>query len=287
MELLTNARIRRIIKASLPTSAQSGIKRVVQFVWRGRIMKFRRAHTTIPAPLTSCIKWQKDACAVMGSSKALIPDTVRQKKSYKGETLKNARVAERFREVTFSGASPPAETIDWLVEFVYQRRPRRVLEFGSGLTTVILCFILEQIHGKDGFRLLSLDQDQKWAAETKVRLAAFDGNGSCRVVHVPVIPSVVAGQGTSVYDVNAIGNADLEWLGRAEFVWIDGPYCEGPGRYGTLHGLRKSLSPGAQFAMDDALRQKELIAGAEWVKEGIIVDGVLSLGWGIMIGRVP
>jgi hypothetical protein len=39
--------------------------------------------------------------------------------------------------------------------------------------------------------------------------------------------------------------------------------------------------------MDDALREKELVAGAEWARDGIRVEGVVTVGWGVMVGTVP
>jgi hypothetical protein len=39
--------------------------------------------------------------------------------------------------------------------------------------------------------------------------------------------------------------------------------------------------------MDDAFRETELFAGTEWVRNGIVVDGVLAIGCGVMVGTIP
>jgi hypothetical protein len=77
------------------------------------------------------------------------------------------------------------------------------------------------------------------------------------------------------------------WLGKAEFVLIDGPFSEGPCRYGTLPQMRAQLVSGVRFAMDDAFREKELLVGHLWAQEGIVINGVLTLGQGVMVGVVP
>jgi len=129
-------------------------------------------------------------------------------------------------------------------------------------------------------------QDPREAERTRDGLRRLDATSfSCRVVCAPLIPAVVDGRATFFYDVR-LCREHFAWLGKAEFVFIDGPFSEGPCRYGTLSRVREHLVPGARFVMDDALREKELAAGALWAREGIVVDGVLTLGEGIMVGSV-
>jgi hypothetical protein len=77
------------------------------------------------------------------------------------------------------------------------------------------------------------------------------------------------------------------WLGKCDFVLIDGPYADGPSRYGTLPHVRDYLMPGARFCLDDALRPKEMLTGHLWAQEGIRVDGILTVGEGLLIGKIP
>jgi hypothetical protein len=191
-----------------------------------------------------------------------------------------------LRGVELGEWSLTVSTIDWLVDFLYRQRPRVVLEFGSGVSTACLCVILHRLHGPDGFRILSLDQDPRFVGLTLERLRGLDGYPCCRVVHVPLTPAVVDGRATVFYDLDHLDRGHFNWLGKAQFVLIDGPFADGPCRYGTLPKVRAQLAPAARFVMDDALREKELAAGALWAREGIVVEGVLTLGPGLMVGRV-
>jgi len=252
--------------------------------WALRIERFRARYLRQAAPLEVCVQFRRQAADIFGNEDALTPRP--EKLIRKGGCLRDRELAEIFSGIEFSVWSPPVDTIDWIADFIYRERPRIVLEFGSGVTTVCLWVLLKQIHGADGFRLLSLDQDPREAERTRDGLRRLDATSfSCRVVCAPLIPAVVDGRATFFYDVR-LCREHFAWLGKAEFVFIDGPFSEGPCRYGTLSRVREHLVPGARFVMDDALREKELAAGALWAREGIVVDGVLTLGEGIMVGSV-
>ncbi len=106
-------------------------------------------------------------------------------------------------------------------------------------------------------------------------------------MHVPLTAARVEGRQTFFYDTDSMDSNHFAWLGKAELVFVDGPFAEGPCRYGTLTRVRRQLTPGARFIMDDALRGKELLAGAWWARENISVQGVLTLGQGMMLGSIP
>jgi hypothetical protein len=261
-------------------SLPQGIRRRL---WTRKIEKFRAQYSRQPALLTQCIQLQRRATQVLGNANPLLPpESIRT-----GQCLRDSELATRLGGEGFGGWSPPVEEIDWLVDLLYQERPRVVLEFGSGRSTVCLCVILHRLHGADGFRLLSLDQDLENVARAANRLRGLDGRSSCRIVHVPLTPAVIDGKSTFFYDLDKLDSEHFAWLGKAEFVFVDGPFADGPCRYGTLPKVRAQLAPGARFAMDDALREKELVAGALWAQAGIAVEGVLTLGQGLLVGTVP
>jgi hypothetical protein len=253
--------------------------------WTRKIERFRARHRQRPAPLPLCIQLQRCITQVFENTISLAPPGTPL--IGKGECLRDSELANMFRGVDIGVWSLTLDIIDWLVDFLYRERPRLVLEFGSGVSTACLCVILHRIYGTDGFRLLSLDQDLSCIGLTLERLQGLDGRSSCRVVHVPLTPAVVDGRSTFFYDLDQLDREHFNWLGKAEFVLIDGPFADGPCRYGTLPKVRAHLAPGARFVMDDALREKELVAGSLWGPEGIVVQGVLTLGQGLMVGIVP
>jgi hypothetical protein len=251
---------------------------------RQRIRDFRQRHLKDPAALEDCVRLHEHTETVLGKN-ALLPDL--KQTVQKGDSLRDKQLAAMYRGIELGEWSLTADIIDWLVDFLHQQRPRSVLEFGSGVSTACLCAVLQEIHGPDGFKLLSLEQDPDYEARTKNQLCDLGGGLSCRVVHVPLTPALVDGSPTFFYDIQRMDREHFWWLGKADFVLVDGPFSEGPCRYGTLPQVRAWLAPGARFAMDDALRRKELVAGVLWQKEGIEVQGILTLGQGLMIGVVP
>ncbi len=267
---------RRIL--SIPRKIQS-------YSLRKKVERFRARHQQRPAPLSQCIQLQKRVTQFFQNTTLLLPPN--KQLMGKGECLRDRELASIFHGVEIGEWSLSLHIIDWLVDFLYRERPRVVLEFGSGISTACMCVILRRIHGADGFRLLSLDQDVQCIEQTRERLHRLDCSSSWRVLHTPLIPAVVDGRSTFFYDIDHLAHEHFTWLGKAEFALIDGPFADGPCRYGTLPKVRAQLAPGARFVMDDALREKELVSGALWAREGIVVQGVLTLGWGLMVGTVP
>ena len=258
-------------------------RRIQRPSMKRKIAEFWAQHQKQPAPLSECSRLQSEAADVVSDKNPLIPPpSIR-----KGSNFRDPELAERLRGEDFGGWSPEIEAMEWLMDLVHQERPRVFLEFGGGRTTVCWCVILQRLHGKDGFRLLSIDQDAENVQRATNRLDGLPGQSSCRIIHAPLKPAQVQGRATSFYDIENVDRAHFAWLGKAEFVFVDGPFADGPGRYGTVPKVRPYLAPGARVIMDDALREKELAAGALWEKDGLSVDGVLTIGQGVMVGRAP
>jgi len=146
--------------------------------------------------------------------------------------------------------------------------------------------VLFRIHN-NAFRLLSIEQQPGEITKYSNIINQLDCSSCCRIVYAPLIATNVGGRTTKTYDLASVSSEHFRWLGKSDFVLIDGPYAEGPCRYGTLAQCRSFLQSGAVFVLDDALREKELFAALNWVKEGIFVEGIYTLGAGIMIGHVP
>lgn len=203
----------------------------------------------------------------------------------KGVALKDAELAERLASEDFGGWSPQVEAVDWLIGYLADVQPRRMLEFGSGRTTVCWTVMLTRLFGPDGFRLLSIDQDPENVERASKRLEGIPGAESVRIVHAPLVSATVDGLATRTYSLKHLSE-QFAWLGPAEFVFVDGPYAEGPCRYGTLPAARPHIQKGARFVLDDALRDKELLTGTLWAKDRMHVEGVLTIGQGLILGRL-
>jgi hypothetical protein len=262
----------------------SRVRKLQRRRYISKIEKFRARHISQPASLKACLQLQKHAAKILKNPNCLLrPDSPCFRT---GKTINDSQVAEVLRSEESTPWRLTDDTINWLIDFLNWKRPQVVLEFGSGISTACLCLVLTRIHGSDGFRLLSVEQDAGELERTLGRMSKLEGFHSCRVIHAPLVQTLVAERYTFTYDLG-MKSDDWAWLGKAEFILIDGPFAPGPCREGTLSQVRSHVKPGARFMMDDALRGKELLTGALWAQSGISVEGILTLGEGIMIGSVP
>ena len=107
----------------------------------------------------------------------------------------------------------PAGLLD-LLHLIRLRKPRLVLELGSGASSVWIAYTLE----KTGGRLITLDHDAGFAGRTRSLLAAHGLDKTAQVREAPLAPVSVDGHDYSWYDPEAL--ADLHDI---DLVLIDGP----------------------------------------------------------------
>ena len=160
-------------------------------------------------------------------------------------------------------AQDPADLL-FLYQAVHARRPIRVLEFGSGQSTL---FIAQALRDAGSGHLFSLDADARWLRHSAEMLPK-DLKPFVTFVHSPVILNEEYGVPTWQYSVVPEGNWD--------FVLVDGP--EGT-RQSTLScdlvKLVPALNPGA-FGMIDH-RWRTAVLAKEVVGERLRFRFVPSL----------
>jgi predicted O-methyltransferase YrrM len=161
----------------------------------------------------------------------------------------------------------PTDLLD-LLHLVRTRKPRLVLELGSGTSTVWLAYALE----KSGGRLVSLDHDPGYAETTRAMLAAHGLTEVAEVRDAPLRPVLLDGRSFPWYDTDAL--ADLR---AVDLLLIDGPPEKtGPdARYPAMRVLEDKLADAATVVFDDAHRQDEQQALRKWVEtiEGLTEEG--------------
>lgn len=150
-----------------------------------------------------------------------------------------------------------------LVRLIRETRPRLVLELGSGLSTIVAAYCLEQIG--EG-RVMSLEQDARYAAISSQNLAERGLGDRATVVHAPLKDRIVKGQSWPWYDTEAI-----QALPSIDMVVIDGPLQERQERrllrYPALPILFEKLAPRAVLLLDDGDREDERRVVAAWMRE--------------------
>jgi predicted O-methyltransferase YrrM len=177
-----------------------------------------------------------------------------------------------------SGAMRPAGLATICNDIVLNTR-RRIVELGSGVSTVMLARLLHQRPPRGGFRLAAVEHDTGWAEWVTEQLDR-EGIGSCvSVVHAPLVPHPRAEPGLSWYDETAL----TEGLRTAlegdpiDLLLVDGPPAYKAGmeqaRYPALPVLRDQLAPDATVVLDDAERAGEQEVLRRWEAEtGLVFE---------------
>lgn len=148
-----------------------------------------------------------------------------------------------------------------LVTLVRTHEPDVIVELGSGASTIIMGYAIEQ-QGKG--QIISLDHSKKYGAETRKDLAMHALQDWTEVRHAPLTSIQQHGETCSWYDLEAI-EKDM----AIDMVVIDGPPREtGPmARYPAVPALYEYLSDDAVVVLDDAYRKDEKEMLDRWMRD--------------------
>jgi predicted O-methyltransferase YrrM len=145
-----------------------------------------------------------------------------------------------------------------LVDEVEQAQPRLVVEFGSGLSTLVLARALA-LH-VPGARLLSFDHEAGFAEITRRRLAALGLSADVR--HAPLASAAVHGTPGEWYDHGQLPQG-------IDLLLIDGPpaWLREGARAAAGPAAFPQLAPGGVVLLDDADRPGERANAAQWARD--------------------
>ncbi len=147
-----------------------------------------------------------------------------------------------------------------LAEDVLKRKPATVLECSSGVSTLVLARCC-QLNGNG--HVYSLEHDERFACETRARLAEHGLQDWATVNDAPLVATEESGQ--RWYDLSRFAPpAD-----GFDMLVIDGPPASTGrlARYPALPRLDRFLKRGARIFLDDAARGEEQLALARWKAE--------------------
>ncbi len=155
-------------------------------------------------------------------------------------------------------------TMLFLWELLLVRKPQRILEFGSGISTQIFSAYAETIR-EDGKvkRIVSVDHDAAWLDKTRERLTSTGRNECVELVHGELVEQSLLGRKMLAYDVPQEDLADAASDEGFDLCFIDGPPGT-VGRSGCLPLAVPYLARGAIVLLDDAYRPGEQTTLHEW-----------------------
>jgi hypothetical protein len=201
--------------------------------------------------------------------------------------LRHPELRYALRDETLGTWSLCVESLNFLEQEIQKYRPRTILEFGSGISTLCLAHFMKDLHGDDGeIHVLSVEQNHSVVGSTTDRLAQAGLLKNVRLITAPLIQKRIMDRQLSCY---AISTDDLKEISafRPEFVLVDGPAAEAGARFATLPLVREAIASHAHVYLDDAFRDGELDVAKAWLKLlGMEIDGVLPTAKGLLVGRV-
>ncbi len=150
-------------------------------------------------------------------------------------------------------------TLRFLVSLLRVLRPKRILEFGSGLSTRVLAWACAD--AGLGAELVSIDHDPHFVRSTRGNLSRHRNKCAVSLYHAPLVLRPCLDRLLPMYDLQpGLVRATFQ----ADLVLIDGPPLALGGRAGTLFQAMDLVRAGAVILLDDAARQAERQALALW-----------------------
>ncbi len=156
--------------------------------------------------------------------------------------------------------SAGADFLQILVDQVHERRPARILECSSGLTTLFMARVC-QLVGSGG--VISLENGPRFAQASRIALESYGLEAWAEVLDAPLVETPLEEQHWQWYDLAALK------VDAVDMLVIDGPpgFLQPLSRYPALPRLADRLAPGAVILLDDAARSDEQAIVERWVAE--------------------
>jgi predicted O-methyltransferase YrrM len=215
----------------------------------------------------------------------LLPSPVRVQTM--GTAIRHPQLRDLLADQQLGAWTLGSRTINLLEREIHSRRPKVVLEFGSGISTVCIARFLADVHGENAdWQIVSIDQSADFAANTHALLGKLGLAGRVRLLTCPLVMQTIEGLTANCYTMAS--RDEIGDLGAgADLVLIDGPAAESGARFGTLPLARPYLAPDAQFVLDDALRDGELDVLHGWRKLPYVrLRGMRLIDKGLLVGQV-
>jgi hypothetical protein len=159
-----------------------------------------------------------------------------------GSALANPSLSESLADRRFGDWTISTQAMNLLEQEIRASPPRRVLEFGSGLSTACLArYMAENAPGSRRPAVVSVEENADFCAEARALVAELGLDEVAATNHAPLVRKKVAGRSVNAYDLPAVVLAELE-AEPADLVFIDGPGMAG-GRFSRWAVLHTVLAP--------------------------------------------
>lgn len=205
-----------------------------------------------------------------------------------GRKLRNKFLKSALSNYEIGDWSLDVKTINYLEEQIKKVRPKTILEFGSGISTVCLSRFMFEMWNSNKNMVISLEEDQKFAENTNNLVREIFGEKIAKIFIAPLRKYEYLGVEFLCYSLSKEVEITLK-ENPPDMIIIDGPVGkpEVKGRFGTIIIAKEFVKDEAIFFMDDAFRIDELKTAVEWKKFPFVkIDGIIFSPKGLLIGKI-
>lgn len=151
-----------------------------------------------------------------------------------------------------------SQALAQVLSLVEEHKPKRILELGSGTSTIWVGYLCQSFGGK----LVTLDHLEHYLELTRTAVRRHELTEVIDSRLAPLEPTEIDGKTFQWYSTDALTD-----LAEIEMVIIDGPPAStGPqARYPALPNVVDLLAPNALIVLDDAHRQDEADIVDSWL----------------------
>lgn len=157
------------------------------------------------------------------------------------------------------GWAMSSDALRFLAVLVRHLQPRHILEFGSGVSTIVIGRACEQ--WSDSARISSIEHDPEFHQEMQRRLDTEGKPGRVALQLAPIVARECVGRPMPMYHVNPNLLASAE---SPDLVVVDGPPAALGGREGVLYQALDLTRSGTLVLLDDANRPQEQALVESW-----------------------
>ncbi len=244
----------------------------IRRVYRGRLISVRAA-----------MFWHKFGQRVLRAESPLLPDT--DDFNFSTNNIGDERVKKALSSVKLTRWSLDVDSINWLIDFVGALKHKRVLEFGSGTSSIVFANICVNGAGTSP-AIVSLEQDKDYAEQSQELIKRNGFQNDVLVVHCPLGEREHELGKITGYNVTEKTFQKLPKNWKADILFVDGPATDGWGRLPAIVDCMDYLEDDCILIMDDALRDDELKIVSYLAEKGDWkFDGIAAVSKGIAVAR--
>lgn len=146
-------------------------------------------------------------------------------------------------------------------EIIKTEKPKQIVELGSGISSLICCYGIEQ-NGEGA--LFSLDHDKKYAQKTKTMLSRHGLDCYATISHAPLVSQTIDSNSCIWYDCSSLNCPD-----QIELLIVDGPpfKTQNKARNPALDFFHLQLASSATIVVHDTLRTEESAIIESWLRK--------------------